>query len=56
MHWELYEVWAVLGGQEELVDTTKSLSEARGWATTGIQDQGYDEVIIYRETEDGDLE
>jgi len=56
MHWELYEVWAVVDGHEELVDTTKSLTEARDWATVGIQDQGYEEVVIYRETQDGDLE
>jgi hypothetical protein len=56
MLWELYEVWSVVDGHEDLIDTTKSLTEAREWATKAIQDDGLEEVVIYRENEDGDLE
>jgi hypothetical protein len=56
MNWELYEVWSVdLDGHEDLVDTTKSLKEAREMGQLNIGD-GIVECIIYRENEDGDLE
>lgn len=54
MRWELYEVWAEEDGLEELVDTTKSLNEAREIANKAI-DNGAEYAIIYRETDDGDL-
>jgi hypothetical protein len=56
MNWELYEVWSVdQDGHEDLVDTTKSLKEAREMGQLNIGD-GIVECIIYRENEDGDLE
>jgi len=55
MKFELYEVWAEEQGTEELVDTTKSLLEARDIANQAI-DNGAEYAIIYRETDDGDLE
>lgn len=56
MKFELYEVWAEDShGQEELVDTTSSIHEARLIAQTAI-DEGAEYVTIYRETDSGDLE
>jgi len=56
MKFELYEVWAEDShGQEELVDTTSSIAEARLIAQTAI-DEGAEYVTIYRETDSGDLE
>jgi hypothetical protein len=55
MKWELYEVWAEEQGLEELVDTTKSLNEARELADAAI-DNGAEYAIIYRETDDGNFE
>jgi len=56
MNWELYEVWSVdQDGHEDLVDTTKSLKEAREMGQLNIGD-GIVECIIYRENGDGDLE
>ena len=56
MSWELYEVWSVDNdGHEELVDTTRSLKEAQEIAGATL-DEDIAEVVIYRETEDGDLE
>jgi hypothetical protein len=56
MKFELYEIWAEDEfGQEELVDTTQSLKEAREIAQAAV-DTGSLYVIIYRETDDGDLE
>jgi hypothetical protein len=56
MSWELYEVWSVdRDGHEELVDTTRSLKEAQEIASATL-DEDIEEVVIYRETEDGDLE
>ena len=55
MNWELYEVWSVdIDGHEDLVDTTKSLKEARQLAQANVTDY-YVECIIYQENEDGDL-
>lgn len=57
MSWELYEVWSVDDyGHEELVDTTKSFKEAQEIASAALDDEGVTEVIIYKESEDGDLE
>jgi len=55
MNWELYEVWSVdIDGHEDLVDTTKSLKEARQLAQANLTED-YVECIIYQENEDGDL-
>jgi len=55
MIWELYEVWAEdEDGYEELVDTTKSLKEARELAVKTLDD--FSAAIIYQETEDGETE
>ena len=55
MTWELYEVWCEDDdGYEEIVDTTKSLKEARELATKTLDD--FPVAIIYQETEDGDQE
>jgi hypothetical protein len=56
MIWELYEVWGVEeDGHEELIDTTNSLKEATALAQESLTDQ-FVETIIYKETEEGDLE
>ena len=55
MKFELYEVWAEDSGQETLVDTTQSLKEARLLAQESI-DNGSEYVIIYKESDDCDLE
>jgi len=52
MKFELYEIWAE---DSDLVDTTSSLIEARIIAQTALDD-GAEFVVIYRETEEGDLE
>ena len=55
MNWELYEVWSVdEDGAEDLIDTTKSLKEARQIAQENITDY-YVECVIYAETPEGDL-
>jgi len=55
MNWELYEVWSVdEDGHEDLIDTTKSLKEAREIAQANLTEY-YVECIIYREDEDGEL-
>ena len=55
MNWELYEVWSVdTDGHEDLIDTTKSLKEARAIARDNVTDY-YAECIIYREDENGEL-
>jgi ClpP class serine protease len=55
MTWELYEVWTEDDiGHQELVDTTKSLKEARVLAQKSLED--YPVAVIYKETEDGDTE
>lgn len=57
MNWELYEVWAVdQDGNEDLIDTTKSLKEARQLATINInEEEGVTECVIYQEDEEGNL-
>jgi hypothetical protein len=55
MNWELYEVWAVdQTGQEDLIDTTKSLKEAREMASWNISEDCV-ECVIYAEDPDGEL-
>ena len=56
MKFELYEIWTEDShGYEELVDTTSSIVEARRIAQQAVDD-GAEYVIIYRESDDGDLE
>jgi hypothetical protein len=56
MNWELYEVWAVdEDGHEELIETTKSLKEAKQIANLNVKEKATTECIIYREDEEGDL-
>ena len=55
MSWEQYEVWATLDGTDELVDTTKSLKEARHLAKKAIN-EGATGATTYLETADGDYE
>jgi len=56
MNWELYEVWAVdTDGHEELIETTKSLKEAKQIANLKVEEEAITECIIYREDEEGDL-
>jgi len=55
MIWELYEVWSIdEDGHEDLVDTTKSLKEARQIALANLTEY-YPESIIYKEDEEGEL-
>ena len=55
MNWELYEVWSVdADGHEDLVETTKSLKEARQIAQANITEY-YAGCVIYREDEHGEL-
>jgi hypothetical protein len=57
MTWELYEVWSVdEDGHEDLVDTTRSLKEAQEIASATLEEEHINQTVIYRETEDGDLE
>ena len=52
----MYEVWAVdLNGHETLIDTTKDIKRARLLAKESLDEINI-ECIIYRETEDGELE
>ena len=54
MNWELYEVWArTVDGREDLIDTTKSLKEARELAELNIDGEVI-ECVIYGETLEGD--
>ena len=56
MTWELYEVWTEDElGHEELVDTTKSLKEAKELAVSQLEMEGIEAVTIYQETETGDI-
>ena len=56
MSWEMYEVWAVdSNGHETLIDTTKDIKRARLMARESLDDVNI-ECIIYKETEDGELE
>jgi hypothetical protein len=55
MNWELYEVWAVDSvGNEDLIETTKSLKEARQIAQVNIGEDCA-ECVIYAEDPDGEL-
>ena len=55
MNWELYEVWSVdEDGHEDLIETTKSLKEARSIAQANITEY-YAECVIYQEDENGEL-
>ena len=55
MNWELYEVWAVdVDGHETLIETTKSLKEARQLAEVNLDEDNV-ECVIYKEDELGDL-
>ena len=55
MNWELYEVWSVdEDGHEDLIDTTKSLKEARDIALANLTEY-YVECIIYAEDPQGEL-
>jgi len=52
----MYEVWAVdNNGHETLIDTTKDIKRARLLARESLDEINI-ECIIYRETEDGELE
>jgi hypothetical protein len=54
MTWELYEVWVEDDdGHEVLVDTTKSLKEAKILAEKSLED-GILVAVVYQETEDGE--
>lgn len=56
MNWELYEVWAVdEDGHEELIETTKSLKEAKHIANLNIKEGAIARCIIYLEDEEGEL-
>ena len=56
MNFELYEVWAEdEDGHEELQETTASKKQALEIAESLLV-QGYLIVIVYQETEDGELE
>lgn len=55
MTWELYEVWTEDEiGHQELVDTTKSLKEAKELAISQLEMEGIEAVIIYQEIDTGD--
>ena len=55
MNWELYEVWSVdEDGHEDLIDTTKSLKEAREIALANLSEY-YVECIVYAEDPEGEL-
>jgi len=52
----MYEVWAVdANGHETLIDTTKDIKRARLLAKESLDEINI-ECIIYKETEDGELE
>jgi hypothetical protein len=55
MTWELYEVWANIDGHDELIETTKSLKEARQLAKKALN-EGADGATVYKESKDGDYE
>lgn len=55
MTWELYEVWSVdEQGNEDLIDTTKSLKEAKQLAASSLEN-GVEECVIYQEDDTGEL-
>ena len=55
MSWELYEVWHDDNGHEELVDTTKSLKEARHLAKKTLEETGGETFILW-ENKEGEME
>lgn len=58
MNWELYEVWGICNDDTEaLIETTKSLKEAKEIARIHIADDTSDivECVIYYEDNDGKL-
>ena len=55
MTWELYEVWSEDDvGHQELVDTTKSLKEAKELAKNILELEGIEAVTIFQELDNGD--
>ena len=55
MTWELYEVWSEDDvGHQELVETTKSLKEAKELAQNTLELEGIEAVIIFQELNNGD--
>ena len=55
MNWELYEVWSVdEDGHEDLIDTTKSLKEAREIAKLNLNEE-WVQCIVYAEGPEGEL-
>lgn len=56
MSHEFYEVWAVgTDASEELVDTANSKLKAMDIANRSLIERKYTELIVYKETEDGEL-
>jgi len=58
MNWELYEVWGIFEDDtEELIETTKSLKEAKAIAKLSLEGEDKDivECVIYYEDENGNL-
>lgn len=56
MKWELYEVWAEdAQGHDELIDTTKSIKEAKSLAQSSLT-KGFISAKIFRETDEGDFD
>jgi hypothetical protein len=58
MNWELYEVWGIFEDDtEELIETTKSLKEAKAIAKLSLEDDAENivECVIYYEDENGNL-
>ena len=55
MTWEIYEVWSEDDvGHQELVDTTKSLKEAKELAKNTLELEGIEAVTIFQELDNGD--
>jgi hypothetical protein len=55
MTWELYEVWSEDDvGHQELVETTKSLKEAKALAKLTLELEGIEAVTIFQELDNGD--
>jgi hypothetical protein len=55
MTWELYEVWSEDDvGHQELVETTKSLKEAKALAKLTLELESIEAVTIFQELDNGD--
>ena len=55
MTWELYEVWSEDDvGHQELVETTKSLKEAKELAQNTLELEGIEAVTIFQESDNVD--